>query len=114
VFLKSAGCAHCLEQVRAFSRKQALFRDKRIAVVFVTPDAVADLQAAAGDSPFPLLSDPDLAVARRYGCCREGPEHAVVLVDPGQLVRWRTAGPAPYMDVEDVLRRASRCSTAAR
>jgi peroxiredoxin len=51
--------------------------------------------------PFPLLSDPDLALARAYGAVHPGGaalSRTVVLVGQGGVVRWAQPG-APGADL---------------
>jgi peroxiredoxin len=51
--------------------------------------------------PFPLLSDPDLALARAYGAVHPGGaslSRTVVLIGEGGLIRWAHPG-APGADL---------------
>lgn len=79
------------------------YRDHEIQPVGINPAPVASHAdyAARLRLPFPLLSDPDLAVSRAYGALRpDGGEIArsVCLVDRGGTIRYSQAG-APGAEI---------------
>lgn len=69
VFHRDHYCGYCREQARRLAARHDEFRERDVAVVTVLPEPVARARSWADrrDAPFPVLADPDGAVADRYG-----------------------------------------------
>ena len=59
----------CKSQLVELARQAAEFRARGIEVAAIIPEPVAALKASAVrlDIPYPLLSDPDSSIIRRFG-----------------------------------------------
>ena len=128
VFYLGFGCAHCIEQLKAFSPVAADFKAAGIDIVAIGTDTVQDLLdsatattveiSSAGvkktrDEPyaFPLLSDSELEVFRRfraYDDFEKQPLHGLFLVDSTGRLRWQDINYEPFTDAAFVLKEAKR------
>ncbi|WP_253738603.1 peroxiredoxin family protein [Halohasta salina] len=69
LFQRDHLCGNCREQVQEIAARYAEFRERNTAVVSVLPESKerAAEWAASYDLPFPVVADPDSAVADRFG-----------------------------------------------
>ena len=69
LFHRDHFCGNCRRQATDVASRHGAFRDRDVAVVSVLPEPVSRATAWAErrDAPYPVLADPDKAVAERYG-----------------------------------------------
>ena len=117
VFFLGAGCPHCIQQLQSLLPLKQEFQDAKINVVAVSTDSVAGLQqtfrvAGADEAiPFPLCSDQDLNVFRKYGSFdsfTQKPLHGIFLVDPQGKIVWQNISLEPFMETRSLLNEAKR------
>ena len=95
VFYTEDSTPTCSQQVASFQAEHATLAELGAQVVAISSDSLESHQRFAdrlGGPPFPLLSDPDLCVARLYGVADE--EHkcahrAVFVIDADGTIRQR-------------------------
>lgn len=93
VFYQEDSTPMCRTQLSTFKGDFDLFRDLDAQVVAVSADPVEShrrFEEELGGLPFPLLSDPDLAVARQYGVVDDSGKRtrrAVFVIGPDGTVR---------------------------
>lgn len=91
-FYPEAGTPDCTTQAQVLRDAHDELRDLGVEVVGVSPDPPDVLSAFASEHgiPFPLLSDPELAVARAFGALRKGAasvlRSAVLLDEQGTVL----------------------------
>lgn len=102
VFYYGESCPHCVNHLSDLDGRLAEYRERGASVVAVSPDATPGAGRGFG---FPVLSDPDDAVARRYGVVPLGESggparraHGTFVIDRAGRVRWATTGPEPFAE----------------
>lgn len=117
IFYLGYGCLHCAEQLKTFAGKQKEFADAGISLVAISTDSVEALKKSqeryqkSGEIPFPLVSDVNLDVFKRYHAFDDfesSPLHATVLIDDVGRIRWHDIGPDPFMDAGFLLSESKR------
>jgi peroxiredoxin len=106
IFYLGFGCLHCVEQLQAFAPLSEEFAKEGLALLAISSDGESGLRSSAeqygkGGFPFPILSDPDLAVFkayRAYDDFERQPLHATILLDADGLVRWSDVSFEPFKD----------------
>lgn len=114
VFSKGFKCAHCAEQVQAFSEKAELFKKEGAEVVFITSQTAASLQQAVSEIPLPfaMLADPEAKTFRDYGCFEEDAKHGTFVIDRDGHLCWQTISAAgPLLDVAPLLTALQRAQS---
>lgn len=99
VFYLSDQCAHCMEQLKKISDKQAEFAASNTIVLAVC-NAVENTAPMAGIS---LLRDKDHVNARRFASYDDFENmelHSTILIDAGGRIRWKRTGGDPFTDVD--------------
>jgi len=117
IFFLGFGCVHCVEQLGAFKPMAAEYADAGIPIVTVGTDSIVQLRRSQEDDdeadrfPFPILSDPDLEVFKRYRAYDDFEQmalHGTFLIDAGGRVRWQDISYEPFMDPEWLLQECGR------
>ncbi|MEZ6124161.1 MAG: redoxin domain-containing protein [Planctomycetaceae bacterium] len=115
IFYLGAGCLHCAEQLQKFAPATAAFREKGFEIIAVSTDAQKVLKNAWTDLeqplPFPLVSDQELNVFKRYRCYDDfenKPLHGTFVIDAQGRIRWQDISYEPFMDPDFVLKEAVR------
>ncbi|WP_152050940.1 redoxin domain-containing protein [Tautonia marina] len=115
IFYLGGDCAHCMEQLIAFSKDIDRIRDTGTVVLAVSTDDLERTTALKtnGEVEFtmPLLSDPDLAAFRRYGAFddfEDMPLHGTFLIDAQGNLRYQDISWQPFLDVDFVVSELSR------
>lgn len=121
-FFLGVQCGFCLQQFDAFQPFLPSFADSGIEVVAVSIDSADKLKQMLGSEveidpafrdrfPFPVVSDPEIEVFRKYGVFDEfesGPMHATVLIGPEGSILWRNISHTPFEKPELLLEEANR------
>jgi peroxiredoxin len=116
IFYLGYGCLHCAEQLHHFAPMTQQFEEAGISLVAVSSDGPDGLRISLenfneGEFPFPLVSDPELAVFRDYRVYddfEQTPLHGTFLIDGDGRVRWHDLSYEPFMDGKFVLEEAQR------
>lgn len=117
IFYLGHGCAHCIEQLKAFGPAAPDFSAAGIPIVAISLDAPEDLPwtarraGADGKTAFPVVSDESRAGFKAFGAYddfEDRPLHGTFLVDATGRVRWQDIGAEPYTDVTFLLGEAKR------
>jgi peroxiredoxin len=115
IFYLGFGCLHCAEQLQKFAPETEKFRQAGIDVIAVSTDKQELLDRAYKDLengfPFPLVSDAELNVFKRYRCYddfEKQPLHGTFLIDGAGRIRWQDISYEPFMDPDFVLKEAKR------
>ncbi|HVX61595.1 MAG TPA: peroxiredoxin family protein [Pirellulales bacterium] len=113
VFYYGYYCSHCVAQLFGISDDMAHFRELGVQVVAISadsPEETAEKLAEYGRFEFPVLSDPDNAVAGNYGTyfpagggADEQLQHGTFVVDRNGQIVWANRGPAPFIDNKSLL-----------
>jgi thioredoxin-dependent peroxiredoxin len=88
----------CTREACDFRDSAAQFKNKKVAVLGISPDSVASHGKFAGKIklPFPLLSDPDKNISMAYGVYKEknmygkkvmGIERTTFIIDPQGIIQ---------------------------
>ncbi len=110
-------CAHCVEQLNAFTPLYKKFENAGIEVIAASPEAPEEVGRAHAlcdvglRFPFPLCSDEGLGSFKAYHAFDdfEGlTMHGTYLIGPEKKLLWSDVGPEPFMDVEFLLEEAQR------
>lgn len=121
VFYLGAGCPHCIEQLQAMAPMKKEFEEGGLAVVTVSTDSIEGLAdtfqvvGARESLPYLVLSDEYKDGFQTYGAYDQLDGellHGVYLIDPEGRVRWAERGPEPFLNMEFLLREASRLLSA--
>jgi peroxiredoxin len=116
VFYYGYYCNHCVGQLFALDKDLPLFHELEAEVVALSPDAPADTRQRFrryGAFQFPVLSDPQNEVARRYGVFQEGNlNHATFVIDREGVVRWAQFGDEPFTNDRALLLELARLPAA--
>ncbi|MGC4006975.1 MAG: redoxin domain-containing protein [Pirellulales bacterium] len=117
LFYLGFGCLHCAEQLNTFGPLAAEYRAAGIELVAISTDTPADLKKSLdnakqdGGFPFPLLSDSEKAVFKKYRCYDDFDNramHGTILIDARGRIRWQEIGPEPFTDAKFLLGEAQR------
>ena len=116
IFYLGFGCLHCAEQLQEFGPKTKEFNDLGISLIAVSTDNQENLKQSHenyGDEefPFPLVSDSDLEVFKRYRCYDDfesQPLHGTFLIDAEGRIRWQDISYEPFMDADFLLEESQR------
>lgn len=112
VFYRGLECSHCRKQLAALDRKREAFDSRKIAVLAISPflPTPGKDDANAVSAWYPLGSDPDLEVFRRFGFADDNniPTHGVVLIDAEGAVLWKDAGDTARLDIDKILDECDR------
>jgi peroxiredoxin len=118
VFFLGRGCLHCQQQLAAFAKKAAEFKEAGLTVIAVSTDDQAgakksvDSFATGGASfPFMMLADPKLDVFRSFGAFDDFEQialHGTYLIDGKGLVRWNDVSFEPFMNADFLLSESKR------
>lgn len=108
LFYLGGGCAHCMEQLKAFAAQhQALLALGADVAAVSTDDELKTRELKHNpdevDFPMTLLSDPKLEVFRAWRVFDEfedQPLHGTFLIDRDGVVRYAKVSADPFMDVE--------------
>ncbi len=114
VFYMEDSTPTCSQQVASFQTEHATLADLGAQVLAISSDSLDSHQRFAdrlGGLPFPLLSDPDLEVARLYGVVDEPTkraQRAVFVIDSDGTIRQRfvpysVAGTEHFLGVFEAL-----------
>ncbi|MCH8344548.1 MAG: multicopper oxidase domain-containing protein [Planctomycetes bacterium] len=104
VFHLGVVCSFCRDQLALLEQDAATIRGLGAEILAVSSDRPSVNRAnvsARRERPFPLLADPDRAVAARYGTylASTGQElHGTFLIDKHGRIRWKYLGDQPLMD----------------
>lgn len=114
VFYYGYSCDHCVAQLFGIEKDLRYFTELGATVLAVSPDAPARTRqryAEYGPFHFPVLSDPDRAVAARYGVFRPAAgdlpkwqAHGTFVIGRDRRVRWANTGTEPFTDTVTLLR----------
>lgn len=117
IYYLGHGCAHCVEQLKAFGPVAAEFRSAGIEIVAVSLDDPADLPwtvrraGTDGKIAFPVVSDAGRAGFRAFGAYDDFenvPLHGTFLVDAAGRIRWQDISHQPFTEARFLLSEARR------
>ncbi len=116
VFYLGKGCAHCIEQLSAFTPEVDRFKQAGINLVAIGTDNLGGLRETfqldkKKPFPFPLLSDASLKIFKKYRVFddfEKQPLHGTFLIDRAGLVRWQDISYEPFTEVEFLLKESKR------
>jgi peroxiredoxin len=104
IFLRGHWCEYCQAQLAELAQAAGAFRRHRVQIVALSTDDLETCRAFAREigNAFPVLSDPEAALVRRYGLLDPSPElpgptayPAVFLIDGDGQVQFYYVGRAP-------------------
>ncbi|MBP3954419.1 redoxin domain-containing protein [Gemmata sp. G18] len=114
VFYYGYSCDHCVAQLFGIEKDLPYFTEVGATVVAVSPDPPARTlkrYAEYGAFHFSVLSDPERAVASKYGVFRPAAgdlpkwqAHGTFVVGRDRRVRWASTGDEPFTDTTTLLR----------
>ncbi len=115
VFYYGYGCSHCVAQLFGLNDDLRHFEELGVQIVAISsdlPEHTAEKYKEYGKFDFPVLSDPDNAVAQLYGTNTpklgeqgEVSLHGTFLVSPEGQVVWANTGHQPFIDNKSLLLR---------
>lgn len=116
VFYLGAGCLHCTEQLTAMADKYADFEKAGLPILAISTDTVADLKKSQdnytkGDMPFPLVSDFEKEVFRKYTAhddFEDLPLHGTFVLDGKGRMLWSDISADPFMELDFLIKEAKR------
>jgi peroxiredoxin len=118
VFYYGYHCNHCVSQLFDLNEEMARFRELGTQVVAISadpPELTRKRFARYGAFDFPVLSDPDKAVARAYdvfkpadGNAEESLYHGTFVTGPDGVVRWAMLTDSPFNGTRTLLYEAAR------
>lgn len=113
IFYQGYSCPHCVMHLRAMEDQKADFDHAQATIAAISADTVAESKDSIGlygDFAFPLLSDPDHAVAKEYGMMFDAKTayHGVVVINSDGVVKFIWRGSKPYEDIDQILWSAQR------
>jgi peroxiredoxin len=124
LFYLGSKCTHCVEQLQAFSKLAEEFGKLGVRTVAVSAESQEELrknrEAGKGAYPFPLLSDPELKVFKRYRCYDDFekiPLHGTFLVESKEgagRIRWQEISFTPFADAKFLLEECRRLLSIVR
>ena len=115
VFYYGYGCSHCVAQLFGLNDDLRHFEELGVQIVAISsdlPQHTAEKYKEYGKFDFPVLSDPNNAVAQQYGTYTpkvgeqgEVSLHGTFLVSPEGQVVWANTGHQPFIDNKSLLLR---------
>jgi peroxiredoxin len=110
IFFLGGKCAHCMQQLQAFSKSYEEIRAMGAELVAIGTDGPEATRALAANLdgikfPMPLLPDPELRAFRAYRAYddfEQQPLHATFLIDHRGAVRFHRIAADPFLDVDFV------------
>ncbi|MEM9282316.1 MAG: redoxin domain-containing protein, partial [Verrucomicrobiota bacterium] len=118
MFFLGKDCAHCMEQLDAFSPLTGKFEAAGIEILAVSTDTAAGLSQTLRTSdegtspfPFPLVSDHSLdhfRAYRAYDDFEAMPLHGTFLIDGRGRIRWQDISYEPFMRADWLLEECQR------
>ncbi|WP_169974065.1 peroxiredoxin family protein [Tautonia rosea] len=115
IFYLGGDCAHCMEQLIAFSKDIDRIRDTGTVVLAVSTDTLDRTVTLKNNGEInftmPLLSDPELTSFRRFGAFDDFenmPLHGTFLIDSQGNLRYQDISWQPFLDVDFVVSELSR------
>ena len=114
VFFLGFGCVHCVEQLDAIKPLVKDFAGAGIDIVTIGTDKLDQVKTSlenGGGLDFPVLSDPDGEIFKRYRAWDDFENmalHGTFLVDGEGLVRWQDISYEPFMETEFLLAECKR------
>jgi peroxiredoxin len=118
VFYLGYQCNHCVSQLFDLNEDLAYFRELGATVVAVSPDKsehTRERYKKYGAFGFPVLSDADHAVARRYGVSRPAvgelkawEAHGTFVIGRDRYVHWAKTGDEPFTGNDTLLAELAR------
>jgi peroxiredoxin Q/BCP len=113
VFYLGYGCSHCVAQLVAMNKDLNYFHELGAQVVAISSDPsehTAERFKEYGRFDFPVLSDPDNAIAQKYECYTpktpdrpESMTHGTFVIDRTGKIIWGNQGLEPYLDNKSLL-----------
>lgn len=96
IFFRGKWCPVCRGALRGLLGREADFKTSRVTIMAVGPQTPE--QAKEFELPFPVLSDPDLAVTKQYGLVHPGgmlgkdvPRPTALIIDENRKIQWLRA-----------------------
>ena len=116
IFYLGYGCLHCAEQLQSFAPKTKEFEKAGISLLAISTDSQAKLTESHklykdGSFPFPLLSNSELDLFRKYRVFddfEETPMHGTFLIDGNGMIRWHDISYEPFNNPDFLLRKPNR------
>lgn len=116
IFYLGYGCLHCAEQLQKFAPMTKKFEEAGISLIAISTDTPVDLKMShdnydEGAFPFPLVSNSDFDVFKKYRCYDDFEEdemHGTFLIDESGKLRWQDISYEPFMEPEFLLKEAQR------
>jgi len=105
VFSRGSGCVHCREQVQALIAKKDELAKAGLTVLVVAP--VAPSKLPQKDFPFVALSDEWWVAFKDYRCFDGRALHGTYLINSKGTIRFADAGDEPFMEVDELLKKAA-------
>jgi peroxiredoxin len=118
LFFLGGGCAHCMDQLKAFAKVSDDLKGLNTDIVAISTEDLAasrDLkQNKAGiNFPMPILADPKLALFKAYHAhddFEDIPLHGIFLIDAKGFVRFQRISAEPFLDVDFIKKETARVS----
>ena len=116
IFYLGGACAHCMQQLQAFSQEVEALRGLDTEVVAIGTDDLETTRRLKQNEdkiafPMPLLADPGMAAFRAYRCFDDfevAPLHGTFLIDRQGRVRFQRIAYEPFLDVAFIKSEAER------
>ncbi|MDB4546150.1 redoxin domain-containing protein [Akkermansiaceae bacterium] len=116
VFYLGAGCLHCTEQLTAMADRYSDFEKAKLPILAISTDSVTALKESQenyskGDIPFPLISNEKKNVFKAYTAhddFEDQPLHGTFVIDGSGRVLWTDISADPFMDLDFLIKEASR------
>lgn len=117
IFYLGGTCAHCMEQLKAFTTAVKDYAAEGIEIVAIGSEPPAELSTTAATcevkagAPFTLLSDADLKSFKAWRCYddfEKTPLHGTFLIDAKGQTRWLDVSYTPFQDAKFLLSEAKR------
>lgn len=117
IFFLGKGCAHCIEQLRAFEPMATKFSNADLPILTISTDTLAGVTQTlkmtkeGGAFPFPIFSDAHHNAFRAFNAFDDfesKPLHGTFLIDAQGRIRWQHISYEPFMLPEFLLEEAQR------
>lgn len=115
VFYYGYGCSHCVAQLFGLDQDRRHFEELGVPIIAISsdmPEHTREKYQEYGRFTFPVMSDPDNAVAQKYGTFSPAtpsqPErqvHGTFMISPEGTVEWVNTGNEPFIDNKTLLLR---------